>query len=111
MREKETVPFYGTSAWKRCREAALRRDHGLCQRCLREGRRAVDARGRSVPVLATVVHHKQHLDAHPELALVLDNLESLCDRCHDLAHPEKHGAQAAEDPVPEVARGILVERL
>ena len=111
MREKETVPFYGTSAWKRCREAALLRDHGLCQRCLREGRRAADARGRSVPVLATVVHHKQHLDAHPELALTLDNLESLCDRCHDLAHPEKHGEKPETEAIPEIASGIRVERL
>ena len=108
---KATNPFYGTAAWKACRAAALRRDHGLCQPCLRAGRYALDRHGRRVPVLATVVHHIQHLEDRPDLALELTNLVSLCDRCHDAAHPEKHAGHQPSDPIPEVARGIRVERL
>lgn len=113
---KETNPFYGTDAWKRCRAAALRRDHGLCQRCLKEGRRTVDAKGRSYPVLATMVHHIRHLEDRPDLALNLDNLVSLCDACHEREHPERNKSKSAgdgafSDPVPEIARGIRVERL
>ena len=114
MREKETNPFYGSVRWQRCREAALRRDHGLCQLCLKEGRRTVDAVGRSWPVMATMVHHKKHLEDHPELALDLDNLVSLCDACHERQHPERQKSKSASDgacDVPEVARGIRVERL
>lgn len=114
---KETNPFYGTDAWKRCRAAALRRDHGLCQHCLKEGRRAVDAHGRSFPVLATMVHHIRHLDEHPELALNLDNLVSLCDSCHEKEHPERHRykeEKSASDgafKIPEICAGIRVEKL
>ena len=114
---KETNPFYGTDAWKRCRRAALLRDHGLCQRCLREGRREIFANGRTFPVLATMVHHIKHLEDHPELALNLDNLVSLCDACHEKEHPERHKAKSACDQkpgafaVPEIAKGIRVERL
>ena len=112
---KETNPFYGTDAWKRCRAAALRRDHGLCQYCLKAGRRTIDAKGMSFPVLATMVHHKKHLDEHPELALNLDNLVSLCDACHEREHPERHketkSASGGAFDVPEVAKGIWVEKL
>ena len=110
---KETNPFYGTDAWKRCRAAALRRDHGLCQRCLKEGRREIFADGRTFPVLATMVHHKLHLEDRPDLALNLDNLVSLCDACHEKEHPERHTKSASDGAfdIPEIARGIRVEKL
>ena len=114
MRDKKTDPFYGTEAWKRCRAAALRRDHGLCQHCLAAGRRTVDSSGRSWQVMATMVHHIRHLDEHPELALSLDNLVSLCDRCHEAEHPEKRrrtGAACGAPDIPAPAEGIRVERL
>lgn len=36
-----------------------------------------------------MVHHKKHADEYPELAYDLDNLESLCEACHNKKHPEK----------------------
>ena len=111
---KETNPFYSTDAWRRCRAAALRRDHGLCQRCLKEGRRTVTPGGASFPVMADMVHHIMHLEDHPELALNLDNLVSLCSACHEKEHPERHRTKSASDgafDIPEIAKGIKVERL
>ena len=35
---------------------------------------------------ATVVHHKRYLRDRPDLALNLDNLESLCNECHYREH-------------------------
>ena len=110
--KKEVNPFYGTLAWTRARQQALDRDMGLCVWCRQRGRTARDRRGRRVPVLATMVHHIEHLDARPDLALELANLVSLCDRCHDEAHPEKRKTTAsAVLPSPAEKMGIKVERL
>lgn len=38
---------------------------------------------------AAVVHHIKHVDEFPELAYTDSNLISLCDACHNKAHPEK----------------------
>lgn len=71
--------FYKSTGWKRKRKGILRRDNYECQECKRQG-------GYSK---ATDVHHIKHLEAHPELALHDDNLESLCAACHNRLHPEK----------------------
>ena len=105
---KETNQFYGTAAWKAARQAALDRDMGLCVWCRARGRTARDRLGRRVPVLATMVH----LEDRPDLALDLGNLVSLCDRCHDEAHPEKRKAPAPSVlDSPAERMGIRVERL
>lgn len=111
MKEKKTDPFYNTSAWRRARVEALGRDMGYCVWCRLAGRCARDRKGRRVPVLATMVHHVKPLRDYPELALDLRNLVSLCDRCHDEAHPEKHAGGRAQEPAPEIAKGIRIERL
>ena len=71
--------FYQSTEWKRKREAILARDNYQCQECRRYGKLRQ----------AVTVHHKQHLEDHPELAFDNDNLISLCRACHDKAHPEK----------------------
>lgn len=73
--------FYQTKEWKHKRETILRRDNYQCKECRRYGRLRQ----------ATTVHHIKHLDDFPELALVNDNLISLCESCHNKAHPEKGG--------------------
>lgn len=75
--------FYLSSQWRRKRELILRRDGYRCQECRRYGR----------ITQATTVHHIQHLEDRPDLALVSSNLVSLCMKCHNLAHPEKGGAR------------------
>jgi len=57
----------------------LVRDHYLCQSCKRNGRLTV----------ANTVHHIKELKNHPELALDMDNLETICPTCHNREHPEK----------------------
>ena len=85
-------PFYNSAFWVSARAAALKRDRYLCQDHL--------ARGRFVA--ATTVHHKQHLKAQPELALDADNLVSLCEACHNRAHPEKQRRKAIKQVHTEV---------
>lgn len=70
---------YESARWKQTRESILRRDGYQCQECRRYGRMRE----------AAVVHHIKHADEHPELAYTPDNLVSLCDACHNKAHPEK----------------------
>ncbi len=82
---KKNDPFYTSAAWRAVREQALLRDHYLCQKCLKK----VEA-GRMIrPHDATMVHHKKPRQLYPELELDLDNLESLCDSCHNEEHPER----------------------
>lgn len=71
--------FYNSSLWLNKRYDALKRDNNECQKC--------KAKGLFNP--ADCVHHKKHAKQHPELALDLDNLISLCNSCHDEEHPEK----------------------
>lgn len=73
------MELYKSAKWKRKRAAILKRDRYMCQWCKRYGR----------TVEATTVHHIKHADEYPELAYVDDNLVSLCDACHNKAHPEK----------------------
>ena len=58
----------------------MKRVHGLCERCLRNGQ--------IVP--GVIVHHKKPLDADtvsdPNIALNFDNLELLCRKHHAEAH-------------------------
>jgi 5-methylcytosine-specific restriction protein A len=79
-------PFYKSTAWQKCREIVLIRDHRLCQPCLRAGRLTP----------ANTVHHIQPLEERPDLALDIGNLESICPACHNKEHPEKGGGKPKE---------------
>jgi len=63
--------FYGTTAW-RALAARVRREDVLCAECLREG----------VHTFATQVDHVIPVVDAPALALVRENLVSLCTSCH-----------------------------
>jgi len=54
------------TAWEKVRAMKLAQDP-YCNRC---GQPGVD------------VHHTKEIATHPHLRLVLDNLETLCHRCH-----------------------------
>ena len=62
--------------WRRMRVAALRRDRGLCVRCL------------PVFVAAVTVHHAALL-ADGGQPFALDNLQSLCASHHAAAHGQR----------------------
>lgn len=85
-KEAMAVAFdYTGRRWERKRQAILRRDGYMCRECRRYGR----ARA------ATIVHHVKPADEYPELAWDDDNLVSLCQACHNRAHPEKSRAATA----------------
>jgi 5-methylcytosine-specific restriction enzyme A len=71
--------FYNSVFWLNRRADALERDNNECQKC----------KARGLFNQANCVHHKKHVKQHPELALDLANLISLCNSCHDEEHPEK----------------------
>ena len=72
--------FYSSSAWQSCRNAYFAKVGGLCERCY--------ARGLIIP--GAEVHHKTRLTAEtvddPAVALCFDNLELLCQQCHQQEH-------------------------
>lgn len=76
----ETVGnFYHTTAWRKKRKQILQRDNHECQMCKGEG-------GYSK---GNVVHHIEHLEDRPDLALEDNNLMTVCEACHNKLHPER----------------------
>jgi len=71
--DKKEQAFYRSSEWLKIRMLALNRDHGLCQHCLKDG----------IIKVADMVHHKIEVKNNWSLRLVLDNLISLCNSCHN----------------------------
>lgn len=78
-RNKEAKRFYNGTPWKMRRKLTLIRDKYLCQKCFRKG----------IITPANTVHHIKSLEEFPELALDLENLETICPSCHNKEHPEK----------------------
>ena len=72
--------FYKSAAWKRARQQVITRRNGLCERC--------KARGIYKP--GYIVHHKEYITpgniSNPNITLNLDNLEYLCEDCHNKEH-------------------------
>ena len=75
------IRFYNSVEWRATRREVLKRDRHECQMCKREG----------LYKRADCVHHVIHLKDRPDLALMISNLISLCNSCHDKEHPEKFG--------------------
>jgi 5-methylcytosine-specific restriction enzyme A len=67
--------FYKSSAWLKCRASYILLRHGLCERC--EG-------------VGKIVHHRVYItptNIHdPFITLNHDNLELLCQDCHNKEH-------------------------
>lgn len=72
--------FYKSKEWQRCRESYLQTAGRFCERC--------KARGIYEP--AKIIHHKTHLtkDNYKDasIAFNFDNLEALCQACHNDEH-------------------------
>lgn len=72
--------FYKSVAWKRARQTVIKRANGLCERCR--------AAGLYRP--GVIVHHKDYITPenihNPGVTLNLDNLEYLCEDCHNKEH-------------------------
>lgn len=74
--EDKLVKFYQSKEWRSLRLKALQRDNYECQECKRQGKVGE----------AQNVHHIKEVKQFPELALVLDNTESICIPCHNYEH-------------------------
>lgn len=76
--------FYGSIQWKKCRQGFISYKGGLCEKCL--------SRGLIVP--GNHVHHKIYLTpeniSDASVSLSWDNLELLCEKCHEDTHDTRH---------------------
>lgn len=83
--------FYNSGAWcgvNGVRAQALKRDNYECQQCKREGYVHVDSikEDGERKTIELNVHHKKEIEFHPQLALTLNNLETLCLYHHNVIH-------------------------
>lgn len=75
--------FYKSRQWQRCRDLAIQRSGGLCERCAKDG----------IVKAAVVAHHIKPITPQnitdPSITLNLDNLMALCTECHAAVHHHK----------------------
>lgn len=71
LKWKNKASFYASPAWLRLRDWKISLNP-LCERCEKKG----------IFKPSVEVHHKKTVEEYPELALHLENLESLCKECH-----------------------------
>lgn len=75
MRSYDNSSFYHSKEWKRVSTAYMTSRFYICERCGRP---------------ATICHHRKYLNGQnvsdPEIALGFNNLEALCQECHNQEH-------------------------
>jgi len=93
--KKKKKQFYNSTEWKNLRQRALERDNYECQECKRLGKIHVDSKkveGERKSIELNV-HHIKEIEFWPELALDLNNLETLCLHHHNLIHDRRFTPQ------------------
>lgn len=97
--EKDKKRFYCSTKWERLRQVALNRDNYECQECKRQGKVTVDSvkKDGEKKKVRMNVHHIKELEDYPELALELNNLETLCIRCHNSIHRKSFGSPKTKE--------------
>ena len=69
--------FYNSTAWQLAKQVAMQRAMGLCEICGRP---------------AKIVHHTIQITpgniTNPDITLNLDNLQALCQECHNRIHQQ-----------------------
>ena len=95
--ESQKKKFYKSSDWsgvKGLRNQALKRDNYECQQCKAEGKVHIDSTkvvGERKSIELNV-HHIKEIETHPELALELDNLQTICLDHHNSEHKRFQGS-------------------
>lgn len=93
--QDKIIKFYKHPYWyKNIRLKALERDNHECQSCKRKGKYS---KGRNV-------HHIKELRDRPDLAYNLDNLETLCIRCHNDEHEKEKNIIKRKCVIDDVER-------
>ncbi len=77
---KDVANFYKSKEWIETRNLKLWQEHFLCERCKAKG----------IIESARVVHHKIYINRYnindTDITLNLENLEALCQTCHNREH-------------------------
>ena len=75
--------FYNSDAWRTCRDVYARSAGWLCEECYRKG----------IYTPGKIVHHKTCLTreniTNPEITFGFDNLELVCQDCHNKIHTKE----------------------
>lgn len=78
--------FYKSKEWRRVSTAYMISKNYVCERCGRP---------------ASICHHKKYLNAvnvnDPTISLSFDNLECLCQDCHNKEHSLRHTIMKFDD--------------
>lgn len=85
--------FYTSRRWRKVRDMAKARDAMMCQRCKANG--TITIIGKKARDYA--VDHIKPRKLWSELDLTLDNLQTLCRRCHDKKTREEQNINTRED--------------
>ncbi len=92
VRDPEVEKFYTSRKWRKCRDAFANSRGWLCERCLEHDVINAGNNDRNSPDYNPIeCHHKIRLTAEnvndASVSLNWNNLELLCQRCHE----EEHG--------------------
>ena len=103
MAKKYAIKFYKSKAWQECRASYINSVNGLCERCLKQGKYKP----------GKIVHHLNYITKNnindPYVTLNHDNLEYVCQDCHNLEH---HGnSMALRNDVTFDADGNLISKM
>jgi 5-methylcytosine-specific restriction endonuclease McrA len=85
--------IYQTAEWEKVRQYVVARDNGLCQECLRHGKITA---GREVDHITALSNDNK---SDWGIAYNPDNLQLLCDSCHQDKHNRSIGLQKFIMPV------------
>jgi len=75
IRSREATSFYNSTQWRKVRKQILKRDGGICNRCGGVSKRMI-------------VDHIIPLEIDYSLRLRYDNLQTLCNPCHNIKTQE-----------------------
>ena len=85
IRTGNHLAFYSTKEWKHIRDEVRKRDNLECQECKRQGK-VFTIKSELNKRKRLDVDHIKELEDYPELCLAIENLETLCIRCHNKKH-------------------------
>lgn len=88
--------FYASKEWVKCRTGFMQSKHYICERC---------------GDTAAICHHKKYISPQnindPNITLNWDNLEALCQTCHNQEH---HSSQICVSGLAFDSKGNLIKK-
>lgn len=97
MAKEFAKKFYNSKEWKKTQKLYKQMKYGICERCGKPN--------------GIIVHHKIYIDEvninNPNITLNFDNLELLCQDCHNHEHHSTH--KATVDGLRFNSKGELIK--